>query len=187
MSNELYIRDAETGLTVLVSLGENHTLVTEDFSHALIHDGKSYLGGFVNNNLGASASATLGVTVLHTVASLHAYFRTAVGGDTELWLYENATYSGGAGVTMFNRNRISTETLTCATVVSNPTITVAGAIIAHSIIPGGSKGNFSLGGSMSEQNGWTLKPSTQYIIKLTNLSSGSGEPVAMGLVILDEE
>ena len=186
MSNELYIRDAETGLTVLVSLGENYSLITEDFSHALVHDGKSYLGGFVNNNLASSASITLGVCIPCTVASTHIYFRAAVGGDAELWLYENATYSGGAGITMFNRNRVSIETLTCASVVSNPTITVAGTIIAHSIIPGGSKGNFSLGGSMSEENGWVLKPATQYIIKLTNLSA-SAEPVGMGLVILDEE
>jgi len=207
MSQQLYIRDAEFGVTIPILLNDDNEvmvevsggeitgevtvepgtkpIVTEAFNHELVHDGLAYLGGYVNETLGIGAETTLGIDVVSGCVSLHALLRNASGGDAHLWLYEAVTLSGGTPLTMNNRNRVSTNTLTHALVYENPTITVSGTAIAQAIIPGGNFAGLSMGGSMSEEIGWVLRDNTQYAVRLLNLSVGV-EPISMGVLILDE-
>jgi hypothetical protein len=205
MSNEVYIRDAEYGITIPVSLSENGELIVEIASGNMAIEptigepivvlqnlenesraGELYLATCANNTLAKDAvfdvSITTGPGIAHRA---HVYFRAAAGGDARTYLYEEVTCNGGVACTLVNRNRRSSNTIGLD-VRSSPTCSVAGAILLKTtLMPGGVRA-WSIGSATAEAAGWLLKPLTTYLYRVENIST-STMPVAIGLSVNREE
>lgn len=205
MSQELYVRDAEFGLTVPVALSDDGELIVEVASGnvnidpgnepivVIQHleneacDGNLYLCTDADNAIAADAVLDLSVTTGSGIThQARVFFRAAVGGDARTYLYEGVTCSGGVVCTMINRNRRSSNTIDTDVRVS-PTCSLSGAtLLKTSLIPGGSLAALSAGAVTAEAAGWVLKPLTTYLYRVHNITAAA-EPFAVGVSITHEE
>jgi hypothetical protein len=107
------------------------------------------------------------------VQSTHAKFTVTVTGNSTVQLYEGTTFSvAGAAVSMTNHNRSSSKVFD-ATVTSGPTVTGVGTQInGTGLIPAGDK-HTGGGGEFGFGNEFILAPSTNYLLRTTNVSGGA--------------
>ena len=105
-------------------------------------------------------------------------FRVIVGrGDIDMVVYEDTlTSNDGTDVGCQNTNR-NADCVSGSTIYSSPTITDVGTLIHTAWIPPTSAGQGVSGatGIAGETNGeeWILKPSTKYLIRMTNNSGAT--------------
>lgn len=143
-----------------------------------INNGNSYASGHRFNAVADTNAVDIhmltGTTAVNVVASV-----TVDGGPVDVEAFEAATISGnGTTKGILNRNRNSSNTA-AAQVFHTPTISDDGTQLVDTLIPstsGGAGANaFSLGGSANtdhENDKFILKPSTSYLIRVTNNSGG---------------
>ena len=167
----------------IVNLAEASERITSairtiETEHSYIHDGiffESY------NKFTLSASATRLIT-LKTPAAKYLHYRptglVTSADKVTIEFFEGATVTPATGTaaTPSNHNRSSALT-SGVTLLDAPTVTANGTKFAQVYIPGatgtgGTRTGQSAGTSGSE---WVLKPNTQYMIKVTNGSSGSND------------
>lgn len=197
MSQQVYIRDAEYGLTVPVLLSDDGELIVEvapgnepivvmQHLEDGVLNGDIYLCTDADNAVAADSVLDLSVTTGSGVTHrAYVYFRAAAGGDARTYLYEEVTCNGGVACTLVNRNRRSSNTIGLD-VRSSPTCNVAGAILLKTtLMPGGVRA-WSIGSATAEAAGWLLKPLTTYLYRVENIST-STMPVAIGLSVNREE
>lgn len=141
------------------------------YEHQKTHEGRYFSGGYYNASVASSGTVELLVQI--TTETWHAKATVAVGGDSTVQIFEGTTFSAaGTAVTMTNHNRASAKTFT-GTVTHTPTLTAAGTQLNGTmLIPGGSGGNAS-GGDIGFENEFVLKASTNYMIRVTNVSTGN--------------
>lgn len=193
MSQQLYVRDAEYGLTIPILLGDagevtitagDDPLVTIDIVHDQIHEGNVYLATYIDDSVVADAVVDISiVTGADDGEENHAFFRAAAGGDAMAYLYENVTCSGGATAALVNRNRICGKTLgTQVLVYSGVSCSISGAVLLkQKLLPGGTA--FSMGAETEETNGWVLQCNTTYLYRVHNITAAA-EPMAVGVTIV---
>lgn len=92
------------------------------------------------------------------------------GGDSEFFLYEGATSTGGTSFTPVRRNR-TIATPSDVAMVINPTVTGTGTELFEEFLPGGTKKKAGGGGGDSLE--YVLAPLTNYLIRLTNVSGSA--------------
>ena len=91
-------------------------------------------------------------------------------GESELYIYENTTTTGGTAFTPINRNRnYAVSNPSQVAMVVNPTVTSVGDQLSIQIIPAGS-GKKSTGSSAGSLE-FVLKPLTNYLFRLTNVDT----------------
>jgi hypothetical protein len=159
--------------------GDNEAVVeVDEKSNALIcvdtrisrgHRGLAFRAGVYNAAL-ADAGA---IEILIKVGANepHVIFSAAAGGDAEITIFEGTTVSAdGTSVPAGNRNRNSAIT-PVTTVFQGPTVTGDGNEIAKVLLPGGTGGNASGGGTESPTE-FILKTSENYLIRIKNISGG---------------
>ena len=167
----------------IVNLAEASERITSairtiETEHSYIHEG-IFFESF--NKFTLAGGATRVVTIKPT-AGIYLHYRPTnlvTSADKVLIeFYEGATLTAATGtaVTPSNHNRNSTLT-SKVTLLDAPTVTANGTKFAQVYIPGatgtgGTRTGQSAGTSGSE---WVLKPNTQYMIKVTNGSSGSND------------
>lgn len=147
-----------------------------DQVHSKIHEGVYYMGGHYNSAV--AAAANLDVLII-TGANYELNFvpNIVVGGDAEFRLYEGTTVSAnGTSLTMFNSKRSSSNT-TESSHYHTPTVTGVGTQLGPThFIPGGS-GPFGVGGSgggpVRDGTEIDLKVSTNYLLRVTNITGGA--------------
>lgn len=139
--------------------------ITADTVHEHIHDGDhynaSYLVAAVANNGNADIRFTTGAKSCHMNAVMTA------SGKSQFFIYEAPTVSVGTAITIYNNKRSSTNTPTAA-VKHTPTVTAAGTTLLINGLINGGTGGVSQGGSGGNRNEIVFKPSTEYLIRLTN-------------------
>ena len=111
------------------------SIVTE---HAELHGGRTYICAHYYSGVADDANADLRIT-LGSNKELHITITVAVAGDGEILLYEGTTYTvAGTGITIYNRDRTSSNTSTAACRYT-PTANVLGTELFHGYAPGGTK------------------------------------------------
>ena len=181
----LYVkRESENQKTQLVALtqqtsddqqvitGSDRPLIGIDINHQRLHEGGSFVAYYVQNGGtpladGASINIVLaagpGTTPHMTVGSF-------CGGDSEFFLFEGATSTGGTSFTPVRRNRTIATTSNVAMVI-NPTVTGTGTELFEEFIPGGAKKRAAGGSGDSLE--YVLAPLTNYLVRLTNMSGSA--------------
>jgi hypothetical protein len=148
-----------------------------DYEHARVHSGKAFL-------VNGKHSITNGSTdyyLLKVPANSYPHLRnvevTASAGPMDIYLFEAPTTTNdGTGMTEVNYNRNSANTPSM-TVFADPTVTVDGTELEYLIVTGT---KHDAGSGMNAQTEFVLKPSTNYLVKITN-NSGSTVTYALKL------
>jgi len=143
-----------------------------DINHLRLHEGRAFKAYRIYpgaTKLANGASCNIAVAWASGVYA-HVLVDASCGGDAELYMYEDATVSGGTSFTAIKRNRTSATTSQSAILI-NPTVTVTGTEMDAEIIAGGS-GKKS-GGAGSSALEIVLNPLTTYLFRLTNVSGAA--------------
>lgn len=111
-------------------------------------------------------------------------FGVAAGAASQFRLYEEPTISdAGTALTKVNRNRMSSVTFTSA-IYYDPTFSASGTELAVDYLPGGVK-NKEVGATSSATAVWLLKPNTDYLLNIVNISGGSEDVAIFGDIFED--
>jgi hypothetical protein len=103
----------------------------------------------------------------------HAVVDYQCGGETEVYVYESPTTSGGTSMTLHRRNRVI-NTASQGVAVLNPTVSAVGTEFYSELITSAEgQGNRSGGGGRGFSFEFVLKPLTTYLFRLTNVNSNS--------------
>jgi hypothetical protein len=154
-----------------------HAVTTIEEVHRLTHDGMVFHSSAKVTGLADAGVYDLLVAV---PAGAFPHFQrlqvTAGRGDIDLNVYEDTTTSAdGTTVPVFNVNRNSARTPS-SVVTHTPTVTGVGTLIhTQWIQPTATGVGQSPAGIVGETNGeeWVLKPSTKYLVRLTNNSGAT--------------
>lgn len=135
--------------------------VHEGISFSVSQDGQIAIGGTI------SLLGKVGAKEVH----FHGFSMDASDGNYTVHLYEAPTTTvDGTPVTAYNRKRASTNVNTM-TVYGGPTVTAVGTILEHShVYSTGSQGSHLSGGTGTLGADWVLRPNTNYLIQIANLS-----------------
>ena len=153
-----------------------HALTTIDTLHRLTHDGFVY---HVSNKVTGMANGNVDDYLISIPAGVFPHFQrlqiTAGEGNVDMLVYEGTTTSADGTVEgSLNVNRNSTNTASSVLTIA-PTVTDEGTLIHTQWVPPSASGvGQSPQGVIGETNGeeWVMKPSTKYLIRITN-NSGS--------------
>lgn len=162
-------------------------VITTD--HKYIHEGKAFS---IGNKMDIAASK-VGAIQITTPATGVVHFRpamiNAIGGPIFASLLEDYSFVGGSEIPAVNHRRIGTPPASAVVAKGATDITAvagAAAVSLDTVVVGSStQGSQKLGGSVSEMEEWPLKPSTNYLITLTN-TAVSTSTVGYGLFWYEE-
>jgi hypothetical protein len=141
---------------------------TIDVNHLRLHEGKGY---YVYKMFGYAAGLGAGSSIDIAIAwpsgySPNAVFDYGASGESEFFVYESPTTSGGTSMTVHRRNRIITTASTAAAVLT-PTVTSVGTEIFGEFVPANKQG----GGAQAFTFEFVLKPLTTYLFRFTNVNA----------------
>ena len=164
-----------------VIAGADAPVITIDVNHQRNHDGRAFFAYKIYPDsapLGAGASINI-VMASPLGVYPHVTIDGTCLGESELFIYENTTTTGGTPFTPINRNRnYALSNVSQIAMVINPTITSVGNALNEQIIPAGS-GKKSIGSSAGSLE-FVLKPLTNYLFRLTNVN-GTAHAAALQL------
>lgn len=148
-------------------VGTDSPLVTVDVNHQRNHDGRAWVAWKIYPLSAPLVAGTSCDIMLASAAGvrIHLSIDAVLAGDGELYLYENATSTGGTLFTPVNRNRNYTTSSNVAMVI-NPTVTGTGTLIDAQFLAGGIGKKAGGGGEQSLE--YVLKPLTNYLVRLSN-------------------
>jgi len=152
--------------------GSERPLIVVNTNHQRLHEGRAY---FLYENRTNGTPLADGASIDFVIASgsgtnMHMTFGAICGGDSELYLYEGATASGGTSVTAVRRNRTISNTSNTAALL-DPTVTNVGTELFAELIAGGAKKK--AGGGDGGSLEYILSPLTTYLVRLTNVSNAA--------------
>lgn len=150
---------------------------TIDVNHLRMHEGRAYyvykLFPYV---AGLAAGASIDIAIAWPAGyAPHAQFQYGCAGESEFYVYEAPTTSGGTALTINRRHRILT-TASAAVAVLNPTVSAVGTEILSDFVPANKQG----GGAQLATFEFVLKPLTTYLFRLTNANA---QPHAAHLMV----
>lgn len=151
----------------------SNALTVIDFEHSRIHNGK----GFLANGKYTIANGATSYFLLKNPAASYPHLRqlglTATAGPIDVYLFESPTTTAdGTGLTEINYNRNSATTPNLQ-VYTGPTVSADGTQLEYLIVTG-TKHDAGTG-SDGTNTEFVLKPSTNYLVKLTNNSGSSAD------------
>jgi hypothetical protein len=152
-------------------------ICTIDESHRMAHDGFMYHASGKVTGLIDTGTAELLLSVPAATFPHLSRVRFDLGrGDVDLHAYEGTTTSAdGTPISAFVTNRNSTNTPDLS-LFSGPTVTGDGTLIHTGWVPPTATGTgLSADGVSNSTNGeeWLLKPSTKYLVRITNNSGAT--------------
>jgi hypothetical protein len=182
-SASVSLRDSSGNLVNIDSLTKALTCIS--YQHHAVHAGSHFTSGHFNATLGNNANLDISIRV-GSNKELHMVLTGAAGGNAWGILYEGLTVTGGAwGTSLTPRNnRRSSATTSDALIAHTPTVNSAGTSLQQALLPGGTGGNAG-GGSSETRLEWILKPDTNYLARITNIS-GATKPASLGLFWYEE-
>jgi hypothetical protein len=155
-----------------------HAVSTIDALHRMTHDGFVYhtsgkVTGMVDANVDDFLLEVPALTFPHFQRWRFGFGR----GDIDIQVYEGTTTSDdGTEITaIYNTNRNSANTPDL-NIFSAPTVTDVGTLVHTTwMVPTSTGVGLSSAGLVGETNGeeWVLKPSTKYLIRVTNNSGAT--------------
>lgn len=148
-----------------------------DVNHLRLHEGRAYyVYKLFPYAAGLPAGTSIDIALAWPAGSVpHAQFTYGCAGESEFYVYEAPTTSGGTALTVNRRHRILT-TASAAVAVLNPTVTALGTEILSDFVPANKQG----GGAQLSTAEFVLKPLTTYLFRLTNANA---QPHAAHLMV----
>lgn len=139
-----------------------------DVNHLRLHEGRAYyVYKMYPYATGLAAGASINIAMAWpSGVTPHLVIEYESPGESEFYLYEAPTTSGGTAMTIHRRNRNILTTSSGAAVL-DPTVSSVGAEIFAEFIPAGNKG----GGGATYSFEYVLKPLTTYLLRLTNVNT----------------
>lgn len=137
---------------------------------AALDSGRSWVASIKKQTI---ATATNLDILLNTGADigLKGEFSVSAFGEVEVELREDPTVTvAGTSVPFINRNRVDPTSPPDSTVETDPTMSDPGTLLASIYLPGGDKNNAV--GLTGDIQGWVLKKSSFYLLRVTNTSAG---------------
>jgi len=149
---------------VITTDASTRTITTTTYEHHEIHAGSHYfVAGFTT--LAEDGELVFGITTPDTTEQIHILTEVEGTNQTELYVYEDSTFTGGAAVTPINNDRNSTNASSLV-LVSAPTVTDLGDIlVAQSSGRAGVTPAKSEAGNVKREEEIILKRNTLYIFK----------------------
>ena len=159
------VQRSESGAGELV--GTDSPLVMVAVNHQRNHDGRAWVAWKIYPLSAPLVAGTSCDIMLASAAGvrIHLGIDAVLAGDGELYLYENATSTGGTPFTPINRNRNYTTSSNVAMVI-NPTVTGTGTMLDAQFLAGGVGKKAGGGGASSLE--YVLKPLTNYLVRMSN-------------------
>jgi hypothetical protein len=146
-----------------------------DINHLRLHEGRAYYVYKTHKDsarLGVGASIDIALAFPAGVEA-HAVVDYQCGGETEVYVYESPTTSGGTSMTLHRRNRVN-NTASQGVAVLNPTVSAVGTEFYSELITSAEgPGNRSGSGGRGFSFEFILKPLTTYLFRLTNVNGSS--------------
>jgi hypothetical protein len=169
-----YVSPAFTLLRA-IEIDAGNGMVIADSGHHEIHEGMSFSAHVpvpaTNNNASYDVLIKVGTGAIHCVPTVS----TSLGASWGLYAVPTTT-ADGAAVTVQNRHRVYHGTvghISTTTVFSAPTVTGTGTQLDGEFLGSGGAGSKS-GAQSRALDEWVLKPSTNYLVRVTNLSGNNG-------------
>lgn len=162
LTKEVYVSNIENDVY-------NGAVVTIDTEHFHIHAGEHF---FVQSVVDLTSNSAIDFITKTTTSPTHIIFainQTTGAVKSEIW--EGVTFSGGTQIVAINNNRLSS--------IISPTLhyggvsSTIGSALKYSTqyIGSGTNPSQSQGGSKRESYEVILKPNTNYLLRLTNLTN----------------
>lgn len=141
---------------------------TVDVNHLRLHEGRAYYIYKMYPYLaGLAAGSSINIAIAFpSGVTPHLVFQYESPGESEFYMYEAPTTSGGTAMTIYRRNRNIVSTSSGAAVL-DPTVSSVGTEIYSEFVPASNKG----GGGANYSFEYVLKPLTTYLFRLTNVNS----------------
>ena len=146
-----------------------NSLQTIEYEHHEIHSGSSFTTSYVAD-IGNGANLDLLIETPAGTKYAHFVYEVDVEAEAALLIYEAVTATAGDAVVAYNRNRVGTPTAATVVVTSTPTSITEGTTIIRSKHMGSGK---TVGGGDRGSHEFVLKPSTKYLFRLTNATTGN--------------
>ena len=149
------------------------TLQVIDYEHHEIHAGSHFfICGF--ETLALNANADFAVITPNTAKWLHMTFEISGTSQTEIYIYEGSSITGGTATTPLNNDRNSL-TSSVATIAKNPTVNTLGTLIFSQSkgIAGANKNAADDEGLTRREREIILKQNTTYIFRITSRDNGN--------------
>ena len=141
-----------------------------DVNHLRLHEGRAYyVYKLYPYGAGLGAGLSIDIAIAWPAGySPHAKFGYGGSGESEFYMYEAPTTSGGTAMTIHRRHRIIT-TASAAAAVLGPTVTTTGTEVFADFVPANKQG----GGAQLSTFEFVLKPLTTYLFRFTNVNAQS--------------
>ena len=154
-----------------------HAITVIDEPHKMIHEGFMYKAWHKFSAVADAASVYVHIKVPAAVFPHFHDFTVAVGaGDVDISVFEGPTTSAdGTALTERSLNRNGTVDASDVDLYHTPTVSADGTEIRSTWIPptAAGVGNSDSGALEDADYEMLLKPSTNYLVKITNNSGGS--------------
>ncbi len=139
-----------------------------DVNHFRLHEGRAYyVYKLYPYNAGLAAGSSIDIAIAWPAGyAPHAKFDYGGSGESEFYVYESPSTSGGTSMTINRRHRINTTASVAAAVLA-PTVTATGTELLGEFVPANKQGG---GGQLSTFE-FVLKPLTTYLFRFTNVNS----------------
>ena len=144
------------------------TLQTIDYEHHEIHAGSHfYICGF--ETLADNASLDFALTTPDTTKWAHMTYDVSGTSQTEFYIYEASSVTGGTATTPLNNDRNSVKT-SDLTIVKNPSVTTLGTMIYSTSrgFAGATPSKADAEGIVTRSREIILKQNTTYIFRVTS-------------------
>lgn len=149
-------------------VGSDRAMPVLDVNHLRLHEGRAYyVYKLYPYAAGLAAGSSINIAIAWPAGyEIHTRFSYGCAGESEFFVYEAPTTSGGTALTINRRNRILTTASAAAAVIS-PTVSATGTEIFADFVPANKQG----GGAQLSTFEFVLKPLTTYLFRLTNANS----------------
>lgn len=141
-----------------------------DVNHLRLHEGRAfYLYKLLSTATPLAVGSSLDIAIAFpSGVAPHVLIDFQTGGESEFYMYESPTTSGGTSLTIHRRNR-NIVASSQGVAVYAPTISALGTEIYAEFISSG-QGATGVGGSNYTFE-YVFKPLTTYLIRLTNVNA----------------
>jgi hypothetical protein len=178
MPNYKVLNDSEMPLSTEVTDGTQTLNVPNGAAVVLasslyeIEIGNSYIVSHLFRNVANNSYAAIHLFTGSKATHIEGY--VAADGKAIIMLNRSATYSAsGTALSIYNLNGNSTNT-TVNNALHSPTISTSGTMVYQTLLPAG-KGSRVVGAETSSSSETILMPATDYLYRVQNVSSVTGD------------
>lgn len=149
-------------------VGSDRSMPIIDVNHLRLHEGRAYYAyKMYPYSAGLAAGSSIDIALAFPSGiTPHLVFQYESPGESEFYMYEAPTTSGGTALSIYRRNR-TIESTSSGVAVLNPTVSNVGTEIYSEFVPASNKG----GGAGNYSFEFVIKPLTTYLFRFTNVNS----------------